>query len=188
MRTRLIRRGWLAAVVLSFICSPGRGFGSPRADGWLDPAQAARAAAQTESGGHRAPVQQPLTLNDQIAQQVLDPLRRGMEAQNLQLVLSIFDQQQLDSSADLPGQLRAFFQQYAEVHFRYQLLQVQAMADTNRASATVELQMDALPYQPSQIPWRRTTQMRFQLQREAKGWKVIEFSPSDFLTLDYRAR
>jgi hypothetical protein len=185
MRTSLISRGRLAAVVLIFLCSPLHGFGSPRPDCSLDSAQpqSAPPAAQIQTGRQSPPAQQPLSLNDQIAQQVLDPLRRGMEAQNLQLVLSVFDKQPLDSSADLPGQLRAFFQQYAEVHFRYQLLQ--ATADKNRASATAELQMDAQPYQPSQIPWRRTTQVRFALKREAKGWKVTEFSPSDFFSLEF---
>ncbi len=106
-----------------------------------------------------------------------------MESQNIQLVLSIFDKQVLDSYADLPGQLRAFFQQSARVRFRYQLLQAEANQD--QASATADLQMDALPYEPSQIPSRRSAQMRFQLKHEAKGWKVTGFSPSDFFSLEF---
>jgi hypothetical protein len=185
MRKGLISRGWLAAVLVSAVCQPLHASGSSRPDSWFDSAQpqSAQPAPKTETGGQNAPVQQPLTLSDQITRDVLNPLHRGMETQNIQLVLSIFDEQELDSYADLPGQLRAFFQQYAEVRFRYQLLQ--ATADKNQASATAELQMDGLPYLTSQIPSRRSTQMRFELKREAKGWKVTEFSPSDFFSPDF---
>jgi hypothetical protein len=121
-----------------------------------------------------------LGLSDQLIQQVLEPLRTGMETQNLKQVLSIFDKSEI-STGDIQQQLRAFFEQYDEVRFRYQLLQ--ATSDSDRATATAELDMDALPYQTSVIPARRSVQMRFQLKQEAKGWKVVGFTPPDFFSL-----
>ena len=44
--------------------------------------------------------------------------------------------------------------------------------------------MDAMPYTMTEMPTRRSVQMRFQLKQEAKGWKVLGFSPSDFFSLD----
>ncbi len=124
-----------------------------------------------------------VSLSDQVVRDVLEPLRVGMETQNLQLVLSIFDKKELNGYSDLAGQLRAFFQQYDEVRFRYQILQ--ATADKDRGSATSELEMDALPYEPTQVPSRRSVQMRFQLKLETKGWKVVAFTPPDFFALGF---
>ncbi len=83
----------------------------------------------------------------------------------------------------LQGQLRAFLNQYAEVHFRYQILQV--TADNDHGSATAEIEMDALPYEVTQVAVRRSVQMRFQLKQEAKGWKVVSFTPSDFFGMGF---
>jgi len=145
------------------------------------PAAQQQSSAQGSSPGRDAsspPNAEGLTLNDQIARDVLEPLRIGMVAQNTQKVLAVFDQKELNGYADLQGQLNAFFHLYAEVRFRYQLLQVEA--DKDRGSATAEVAMDALPYQEMQVPVRRSVQMRFQLKLEPKGWKVTGFSPASF--------
>jgi len=119
-----------------------------------------------------------LTLGEQVSKDVLEPLRIGIVSQNIQKALSVFDQKELNSYAELQGQLNAFFQLYNEVRFRYQLLQVEA--DKDHGTATAEVEMDALPYQEMQVPVRRSVQMRFQLKLEPKGWKVTGFSPAGF--------
>ena len=129
---------------------------------------------------------QPLTVSDQIAKQVLEPLQTGLQDQNIQMVLSVFDKKELDGYSDLQGQLAAFYNLFDEVNFRYQLLQVSA--DKGRGSATVDMQMDALPYEPSHVPERRSVQMRLQLKLGPKGWKIAGFTPSDFFNVDYRPR
>lgn len=127
---------------------------------------------------------QELNLTEQLIRDVFQPLQNGMQTQNIQMVLSIFDKKELAGWADLQAQLNAFFQQYDSVNFRYQILQVTAEKD--RGSATAEIEMDALPYNFGQIPSRRSVQMRFQIKLGAKGWKVSGFSPSDFFDLGFQ--
>ena len=135
----------------------------------------------------QAPGAEEPSVSDRVIQQVLEPLRMGMQTRNIQLVLSVFDKKELDSYSNLQGQLRAFFQQFAEVNLRYQLLQV--TAENGRGSATVEMQMDALPYEPPvQIAERRSVQMRLQLKLGAKGWKIAGYTPSDFFNVVYSPR
>ena len=129
------------------------------------------------------PADQGLTLSDQVVQQILEPLQMGMQTQNIQLVLSLFDKKELNSYSDLQGQLLAFFQQFDEVNFRYRLLQV--TADKEHGSATAEMEMDALPYGLTQVPVRRSVQMRLQLKLGSKGWKIAGFTPSDFFNVEY---
>lgn len=128
---------------------------------------------------------QPLTVSDEVIREVLEPLRQGMVTQNLQMVMSVFDQKEFSDYSDLEGELRAFFEQTSEVRFRYQILQV--AANKNRGSLTADMEMDTLPYEFTTLPTRRSVQMRFQLALEAKGWKVTAFTPSDFFNVDFNA-
>ncbi len=122
-------------------------------------------------------------MSEQVSKDVLEPLRIGIVSQNMQKVLSVFDQKELNSYADLQGQLNAFYLLYNEVRFRYQLLQVEA--DKDHGSATADVEMDALPYQEMQVPVRRSVQMRLQLKLEPKGWKVTGFSPAGFFGVEF---
>jgi len=122
--------------------------------------------------------QQPLTLTEQVIQDVLEPLQRGIEEHTPAQVLAIFDQKQTPDYAQLRDQLRAFFQQYQAVRFRYKVLQVSSEKDSGFAIA--EIDMAATPADEAQLGVQRTTQMRFQMKLGAKGWKLVGFKPSDF--------
>jgi hypothetical protein len=134
----------------------------------------------------QAPAPTPLTVSDQVVQQVLEPLKNGLQTQDIHLLMSLFDKQEQNGFSDLQGRLQAFYQVFDQVDFRYQLLQV--TADKGRGSATVDMQMDALPYDVTHIPERRSVQMRLQLKLGPKGWKIAGFTPSDFFDVDYRPR
>jgi hypothetical protein len=147
------------------------------------------AAAQQESGQAAAApdsnqpsplADQKLSLSDQVVQDVFEPLRAGIVGQDVSQIMSVFDKQATPGYASLQQQLRAFFELYSEVRFRYQILQV--TADKDHGSATAEIAMDAMPYEVTQIPQRRSVQMRFQLKLTAKGWKAVSFTPADFFT------
>jgi hypothetical protein len=132
-----------------------------------------------------------LSLSDQIIQDVLEPLRAGVETQNIRQMLAVFDKREVSDYGDLEQQLHAFFRQYNEVRFRYQLLQAasqQDAADGDHATVSAEFDMDAMPYDVSSVPSRRSAQMHLSLKREAKGWKVTAFSPADFFNVDYSAK
>ncbi|HEY1730166.1 MAG TPA: hypothetical protein VGG15_00360 [Terriglobales bacterium] len=138
--------------------------------------EASTPAAQSSSPDDK------LNLSDQVIQDVLEPLRTGVETQNVKQILSVFDKHEFSGYGDLEQQLRAFYRQYQQVNFRYQILQ--AAIERDHASATAEIDMDAMPYTVTEIPARRSVQMRFQLKQEDKGWKIVGFSPSNFFSLD----
>lgn len=129
-----------------------------------------------------APPPEKLSLSDQVVHDILEPMTAGIVGQNLQQVLSAFDPQTPDY-AHLREQLRAFFQMYSEIRFRYQILQV--TADHGRGSGIAELEMDALPYQVMLVPPRRSVRMHFQMQSTPKGWRITSFTPADFFSLEF---
>lgn len=186
MRRPLICFGLLAILAIGGPASAVSADGL-RPDAVLAPTQQPSGQSQAAPGSGeqaRSTDQEELTLTEQLIHDVFQPLQNGMQTQNIQMVLSIFDKQELTGWADLQAQLRAFFHQYAEVNFRYQILQ--ATAEKDHGTATAEIEMDALPYNFGQIPSRRSVQMRFQIKLGAKGWKVSGFSPSDFFGVGFQ--
>jgi hypothetical protein len=124
------------------------------------------------------PAQDKLDLSDQVIRDVFTPMQQGMEGHNLMQVLATFDDDKMPDYAHVRDQLRAVFDQYDSIRFRYQLLQV--TSDKTGASAVAEIDMEATPVDESQVGLQRGTQMRFRLVRGSKGWKLAGFSPADF--------
>jgi hypothetical protein len=167
MLRRTIRAKVLSALFLTVVCN-----------GLHLAAQAPQSADQAATAPKsQAPRPEPLSLSDQVIQDILEPLRAGLEGQNLQQVMAAFDKRTPNYSG-LEDQLRAFFQMYSQVRFRYQILQ--ATADKGRGSVTSEMEMDALPYEVTVTPERRSVQMRLQMKLTGKGWRIVAFTPADF--------
>ena len=121
---------------------------------------------------------QPLTLTEQVIQDVLGPLQRGIEEHNVAQVLAVFDPQETPDYAQLRDQMRAFFSQNDAVRFRYKVLQVTSEKDHGFAIA--EIDMAATPGDETKLTVQRSTQMRFEIKLGAKGWKLTGFKPGDF--------
>lgn len=147
------------------------------------PQQSETSAAAPAAQNSPSASEDKLSLSDQIIQDVLEPLRTGVETQNIRQILSVFDRHEFSGYGDLQQDLRAFFRQYDEVNFRYQILQ--AAIEKDHASATAEIDMDAMPYTVTQVPARRSVQMRFQLKQQGENWKVVGFSPANFFGVNW---
>jgi hypothetical protein len=139
--------------------------------------QSGQPAAAADSNRADPEADEKPSLSDQVIQDVLEPLRNGIQVQDVSQVMAVFDKQ-VPAYATLQQQFRSFFGLYSEVNFHYQILQV--TADKEHGSATADIEMDALPYEATGMTERRTAQMRFQLKLTPKGWKVAGFTPSDF--------
>ena len=124
------------------------------------------------------PPAEPVDFSDEVVRDVLTNLQRGIETHDLDRVLEIFDQQNMKDYAQFRDQMVAFFRRYDSVRIRYQLLQV--TPDKDQGFAVADIDMDADPSDLLPTIQRRSTQMRFQMKRVAKGWKVIALRPSDF--------
>jgi hypothetical protein len=124
------------------------------------------------------PTTQPIDLSDEVVRDVLDHLQRGIETHDLDRVLDIFDRENMKDFAQFQDQMVAFFRRYDSVRSRYQLLQV--TSDKDGSYAIADIDMDADPSDILPTPQRRSTQMRFQMKRSPKGWKVVALKPSDF--------
>ncbi len=121
---------------------------------------------------------QTFDLSDEVTRHVLTNFQRGMETHDLDRVLDVFDPDGMKDYAQFRDQMTAFFRLHDSIKFRYQLLQATADKDLGSAVADVDIEAESTDILPT--TQRHSTQMRFQLKREAKGWKVIGLQPQNF--------
>jgi hypothetical protein len=140
------------------------------------------AAAQDAPADTRLlrPADRPIELSDELVHDVLTPFQVAMETHNLDHLLDTFDSEATPDFPRIRDQFRAFFRLTDTIKFRYQILQ--ASADHDSAIATADVDMDALPADSLPTEQRRSTQMRFQMKRTPKGWRLTALKPMDFFT------
>jgi len=117
-------------------------------------------------------------LSDELVKSVLSDFQLGFETHNLNKVLSVFDADVMPDFSEFRDQMVAYFRLHESFRLRYQLLQVNADKDIGTATADIEMDEDPLDTLPT--PKRRSTQMRFQIKRTPKGWRIIGLRPTDF--------
>jgi hypothetical protein len=117
-------------------------------------------------------------LSDEVIKDVLSDFQRGFETHNLDKVLSVFDADAMPDFSQFRDQMIAYFRLHESFKLRYQLLQVNADKDIGTATADMELEEDPLDTLPT--PKRRSAQVRFQIKRTPKGWRIIGLRPMDF--------
>jgi hypothetical protein len=135
-------------------------------------------ATPQDQNENSSPATEIFDLSHEIVGDVLTNLQRGMETHNLDRVLAIFDPSGMPNYARFRDQMVAFFAHHDSFKFRYRLLQVSG--DKDVAIATADVEMDAEPSDILPTEQRRSTQIRFELKRGPKGWKVIGLRPADF--------
>jgi hypothetical protein len=135
-------------------------------------------ATQGQSTGQPSISQSSTDLSDELIKDVLSDFQQGFETHNLSKVLSVFDTEAMPDFSQFRDQMVAYFRLHESFRLRYQLLQVNA--DKDIGSATADIEMDEDPIDTLPTPKRRSTQMRFQVKRTRKGWRIIGLLPMDF--------
>jgi hypothetical protein len=118
--------------------------------------------------------------NDDVARYVLSEIRDGLEGHMQRLMLSAFDDDEMPGYLSFEDQIQAMFDRYTEfrVHFNIS----QATVEGPKGIVLVDFQLEEIPKANNAQPQRKSTQMRFELQRGRKGWRVVDFSPRGFFS------
>jgi hypothetical protein len=114
-----------------------------------------------------------------VANNVLNDLRDGLEGHSQRLVLSAFDQDKMDGYLTFEDQIQAMMQRYESfrVHFRIS----QSSIEGPKGLVLVDFEMEEIP-RAGGTPIRRSGQVKFELERGRKGWKIVDFSPRGFFS------
>lgn len=122
----------------------------------------------------------PTTFSESVAQDVLQQLTDGLEGHSERLMLSAFDDNKMDGYLNFEDQIDAFFQRYDSfrIHFRI----VQATTEGDKGVVLVDIEMEEIPRSANAQPVRKRDQMRFEMERGKKGWKIVDLRPRPFFS------
>lgn len=114
-----------------------------------------------------------------VANSVLNDLRDGLEGHSQRLLLSAFDQDKMDGYLTFEDQIEAMFQRYDSfrVHFRIS----QSTIEGPKGVVLVDFELEEIP-RAGGAPIRRNGQVKFEMERGRKGWKIVDFNPRGFLS------
>ncbi len=121
--------------------------------------------------------------SDDVASDVLNDIREGLEGHSQRRMLAAFDSQKMDGYLTFEDQIAAMFQQYSEFRVHYRISQTSV--EGPRGVVLVDFEMEEVPNSSNGadlVPQRRRGQVRFELERGKKGWKVVDFRPRGFFS------
>jgi hypothetical protein len=115
-----------------------------------------------------------------VANNVLNDLRDGLEGHAQRLMLSAFDADKMDGYLEFEDQIAAFFNKYESfsVYFRI----AQSATEGPKGVVLVDIQLEEIPRGATSPPVRKNGQMRFELERGRKGWKIVDLNPRNFFS------
>jgi hypothetical protein len=118
--------------------------------------------------------------SDAVASAVLNDLRDGLEGHSQRLLLSAFDGDKMDGYLQFEDQIEAMFQKYSmfTVHFRI----AQSSVEGPRGIVLVDFQMEETPNGTNPTPVRKSSQVKLELERGKKGWKIVDINPRGFFS------
>lgn len=117
--------------------------------------------------------------DERAAAQVLGTIRDGLEGHSQRRFLSAFDADKMDGFLTFEDQIEAYFAQYES--FRITLRIIQTSEENNRGVILAEFQVENKPRGVGRISSRQG-QLRFELERGAKGWQIVDFNPRGFFS------
>ncbi|HZQ90508.1 MAG TPA: hypothetical protein VFA60_01805 [Terriglobales bacterium] len=114
-----------------------------------------------------------------VANDVLGLVRDGLEGHSQRLMLSAFDLEKMDGGLTFEDQIEAMFQRYEGFRVHYRILQ--NSVEGEKAVVMVLFEMEELP-KNGNAPIRKSSQVKFEMERGRKGWKITDFSPRGFFS------
>jgi len=115
-----------------------------------------------------------------VANKVLNDLRDGLEGHTQRLMLSAFDADKMDGYLEFEDQIEAFFNKYTSFNVYFRI--VQSAAEGPKGIVLVDIQLEEIPRGATSPPIRKNGQLRFELERGKKGWKIVDFNPRNFFS------
>ena len=109
-----------------------------------------------------------------VANDVLGQIRDGLEGHSQRLMLGAFDQDKMDGYLSFEDQVEALFARYDSFRVHYRISN--STIEGSKGVVLVDWEMEEIP-KSGGAPQRRNGQIRFQMERTRKGWKVTDFNP-----------
>jgi hypothetical protein len=139
----------------------------------LQPLSANQTAAPQEKDS-------PAAFTDQVAAQLLDQIREGLESRIVKKTLGAFDLSRMSGGPAFKNQITALLNQYESVRIHFNL--VETSTTGTEGTAVVDVEMEENPPGDVSAPVHKRVQLRFVAQSGPKGWKFVDVQPRSFFS------
>jgi hypothetical protein len=109
-----------------------------------------------------------------VANDVLGQVRDGLEGHSRRLMLGAFDQDKMDGYLSFEDQIEALFNRIDAFRVHYRISN--SSVEGSKAVVLVDWEMEEIP-KGNASPQRRNGQIKFEMERGRKGWKIVDVSP-----------
>lgn len=116
------------------------------------------------------------TVND--ANAVLAEFRSALEAHSERRLFALFDGDKMTAYVSFQDQMRGFLSRNESIRVNIRSIQASGEVEKGAITATFEIETTSR----SGIAQRRSQQLRFELERTAQGWRIVEMNPRSFFS------
>lgn len=119
------------------------------------------------------------TFSEADAARLMDAVQQALQADNQRGFLKLFDSARMPNYPAFRDQIAEFFEKYDAFRFRYHVKQASFEDGVGVVLADAELEVTpAGAYVPNV---RKSAQLRIVSAWDGKAWKIVDWSPRDFL-------
>jgi hypothetical protein len=121
----------------------------------------------------------PAAFSELVASDVLGQLADGLQGHSERLTLSAFDKEKMNGYVAFEDQIEALFRQYDTFRLHYRIAQV--TTEGSKGIVSADFEMEEVPPAGAQ-PVRKRDQIRFEMERGTKGWRIVDLQPRGFFS------
>jgi hypothetical protein len=127
-----------------------------------------------DSGG--ADVLDTAVFSQAVANDILGQIRDGLEGRMQRRLLNAFDADKMSGYLQFEDQIEAMFRRYDSFRVNFRI--AQTTTEGAKGIVVVDADIERIPREGG--PERRREQIRFELERGRKGWRIVDFAPRSF--------
>jgi hypothetical protein len=139
----------------------------------------AQDGSKREKGNKRLDPVEEADFSEAVANRLLRQLNDGLEGHSQRQFLSAFDADKFEGYLTLEEQMQAYFEKFGSFRSHFRILQTSV--EGTRGVAIVEFEVESSPANGNAVQ-RRSNQLRFEMERGRKGWKIVEMRPRGFFS------
>jgi hypothetical protein len=117
--------------------------------------------------------------SESVAERLVQQLSQGLEDHNARRMLSAFDGDSMDGFLNFQNQIAALFDRYDSFRVHFHIFETSA--EGTAGVALVDLEIEEIPLS-SNTPVRKNDQLRLEMERGKKGWKIVDVKPRAFFS------
>ena len=121
----------------------------------------------------------PEEFSESVADGLVQQMSQGLEDHNMRRMLSAFDGDSMDAYVNFQNQIAALFDRYDSFRVHFHITDSRAEGATGVVLVDFEIEEIS---RSSDTPVRKNNQLRLEMKKGKKGWKIVDLKPRVFFS------